>query len=130
MKHDLLKRFDHLNQDLLQVTVEDRAMIFDLQHYDESSRNFVAIRDYAFMKQLLDPELFVCSEYNMQEAYSLPKDGKAKVHVCREIYVNRSREFFLQLNRSSKSLQVKEGENVLMPRRCDGAYKTYDENDF
>ena len=57
---------------MLQVTVEDRAMIFDLLQYDELSRNFVAIRDYANMRQLLDPELFVCSEYNLQEAYSLP----------------------------------------------------------
>ena len=105
-------------------------MIFDLQNYDEESRNFVAIRDYAYMKQLLDPELFVCSEYNVQEVYSLPKDGTTKVHVCKEICVNRSREFFLQLNSSSKSLELKEGENVLAPRRCDGAYKTYDENDF
>ena len=105
-------------------------MIFDLQHYDDQTRNFVAIRDYAYMKQLLNPEQFVCSEYNIQEAYSLPKDEEAKVHVCKEIFVNRSREFFLQLNRSTKSLNVKEGEKVLVPRRCDGAFKTYDENDF
>ena len=105
-------------------------MIFDLQQFEAKCNNFVAIRDYANMRQLLDPELFVCSEYNLQEAYSLPKDEDAKVHVCKEIFVNRSREFFLQLNRSSKSLNVKEGENVLVPRRCDGAYKTYDESDF
>ena len=114
----------------MQVTVEDRAMIFNLTEYDEEAHNFVAIRDYAYMKQLIDPELYVYSEYNIQDCYSLPKLRSPKINVCKQIIINRSRDFFLSIKRSQKSLRVNEGDKIKLPRVRDGAYKTYDEGDF
>lgn len=91
------------NQNLLQVTIEDRAIIFDLDRYsqvitDGKSKAFSAVRDYSNLRQLLDPERFVCSEFNVQSCYSLPSTETALLKVCAKAETNRTRSFFLLRN--------------------------------
>jgi len=57
MKLDYLDK-QKINENLLQVTVQDRAMIFDLDRYridknNEELSNYMAIREYSSMCQLI-----------------------------------------------------------------------------
>ena len=81
------------------------------------------------MKQMIDPERFVCSEFHVQNCYSLPEDSEnPALHVYSQIQINRSKDFYLKINVIQKARVLKKGENKIeRPRIFDGAFKTYDE---
>ena len=86
---------------------------FQINNYSEASSNFLAIRYISNMKQLMDPEQFVCSEYAVQDCYSLPNEvEKPKLHVCQQNLVNRSRDFFLQIRHVTKAKDWNNEERI------------------
>ena len=83
------------------------------------------------MKQLIHPERFVCSEFNVHDCYSLPRESELPMlYICQQNVVNRSRDFFLRIKHFSETRYFKDVDADDMPKACDGAYKTYNERDL
>ena len=94
------------NTNLLQVTVENRAIIFNLQKIFKDKSNVdakdssnlvgrLAVRDIDGMQQMMDPERFVCSDFNMQKCYQEFKEGTPDGYNFTESIVpNKAKTFF------------------------------------
>ena len=116
----------HINENLLQVTIGDRALILDLNE-DEW------IKDFSDMQQLISPQNFVCSEVNIEYCFS--EDTRSLVKDYRfvlSVVHNSSKDFFIvkKLYRTvEKAKDILEPPH-LIPRKYFGAYKTHNEMDL
>ena len=77
-----------VNENLLQVTIGDRALIFDLKDREW-------IKDFSDMQQLISPKDFVCSEVNIESCFSEDTRSLTKDYrfVLSNVH-NNSKDFF------------------------------------
>ena len=83
------------------------------------------------MNQLMGPQEFVCSEVNIERAYSESDRSATNDYRFVDSIIHNSKKDFYIIKKFFRTVRKAEGEerDVLIPKQFLGAYKTHNEMD-